>query len=78
MTWYYRKFPRRPVSAEKFEMRGSNNILSHFHYRVDPELVRGFFSVPQLDEYWLPTISPPSQLRYARVKKFYYKKILGN
>ena len=35
-TWGYRKFPRHPVSAEKFEMRGRNTILLNYHYRVDP------------------------------------------
>ena len=27
MTWYYRRFPRHPVSEEKFEMRGRNTIF---------------------------------------------------
>ena len=85
MSWYYWKFPRHPVAAEKFEMRGRKTILFRYHYRFDTELGKGFctiFQIPfpfsacisQLDKYWLPTISPSSQPRYAHVKNCYYLK----
>ena len=38
MTWDYWKFTRHTVAAEKFKTRGTNNIISHYNYRVDPEL----------------------------------------
>ena len=38
VTWYYWKFPRHPVAAEKFETRGRNNMILHYNYRVDWEL----------------------------------------
>ena len=54
---------------------------------VDTELVKGICAinripcaypacVAQLDKYWLPTIYPSSQLRYAGVENCYYNKIL--
>ena len=49
MTWYYRKFPRHPVAAENFKMRGRNNILLCYYYRFDKELGRGVFVVS-----WIP------------------------
>ena len=87
MTWYYRNFPRHPVAAENFKFRGINTIILHFHYRVDPELGKGFCvihritcacpcCVDQLDKYWLPTIYPSSQPRYAHVDFSEYIKIL--
>ena len=87
-TWDYRKFPRHPVAAEKFETRGINNIVLHYHYRVDTELgkfVCAIRRIPcacpacdyQLDKYWLPTIPPLSQPRYAHVENCYYKKYLN-
>ena len=36
MTWYYQKFLMHPFSAKKFEMRGINNIILYYHYRVYP------------------------------------------
>ena len=78
-TWDYWKFPRHPVAAEKLEARGRNTILSHYNYRVDPKLGKGVCMirripcefptcVAQLDKYWLPTIYPSSQLRYAWIE----------
>ena len=71
MTWDYRKFPRHPVAAEKFKTRGTNTIISHYHYRVDPELGKGVCVIrripcactacmAQFDKYWSPTIDPSS------------------
>ena len=69
MSWYYWKFPRHPVSAEKFEIRGSNTILSHYHYRVYPKLGKGvcyIHHIPcahtscasKIDKYWLSNFAP--------------------
>ena len=85
MTRDYQKFPRHPVAAENFETRGSNSILSYYHYRVDPELGKGVCSIhqipcacpvysAQLDKYLLPTIATSSQPRYARVEIVNTKK----
>ena len=63
-------------------MRGRNTILVHYHYKVDPELVKGvcaIFRIPceyqawvyQLDKYWLPNIAPSYQPRYANVENCY-------
>ena len=63
MTWDYWKFPRHPVAAEKFETRGTNTILFHYHYRFDPKLGKGvcvIFQIPcactayvaQIHKYW--------------------------
>ena len=41
MTWDYHKFPRHPVAAEKFKMRGRNTIISPYHYKVYPLLGKG-------------------------------------
>ena len=38
VTWDYWKFPRHPVAATKFKMRGRNTLILHYHYRVYPEL----------------------------------------
>ena len=89
LTWLgiIKKFPRKPVAAETFETRGRNNILLRYHYRFDPELGKGVCEihwipcahpacVAQLDKYWLPTISPSYQPKYAHVKNIYYNKIL--
>ena len=69
MALDYWKFPRHPVAAEKFKMRGRNTIILHYNYRVDPGLCKGvcvIFRIPcactacvdQVDKYWLPTIAP--------------------
>ena len=87
MSWGYYRFPRHPVAAEKFEMRGRNNIILHYHYRIDPKLGKGVCvicqipcacpaSVAQVDKYWLQNYDPSYQLRYARVDNFHYNKIL--
>ena len=63
-------------------------LFLHYHYRVDPELGKGVCDifciicacparVYQLDKYWLPTIFPSYQPRYARVENCYYKKYLN-
>ena len=68
-------------------MRGRNNILSYYHYRVEPEIGKGVcvvFRIPcacpscvaKIDKYWLPTINLSSQPRYAHVENCYYKKML--
>ena len=57
MTWKYQKFPRHPVAAKKFKMRGINTIISHYHYRVDPEFAYSHCD-SQLDKYWGQTIPP--------------------
>ena len=69
MSWDYWKLPRHPVDAEKFEMRVRNAIFSHYHYRVDPKVVKGVCAslfipcvfpacVAQLHKYWLPNCAP--------------------
>ena len=84
MTWDYRNFPRHPVAAEKLEIIGINTTPLNYHYSCDPELGRGvcvILQIPcafpvciaQLDKYFLPTISPSSQLRYSLVENCYYK-----
>ena len=45
ITWDYRKFPSHPFAAENFETRGRNTILSHFRYRVGPELGKGICAI---------------------------------
>ena len=47
-TWDYWKFPRHLVAEEKFEMRGINTIISYYHYRVDPELGKGFCDIRRI------------------------------
>ena len=85
MTWDYQKFPRHPVSAEMFGMRGRNTIFLNYNYRVDLEPGKGvcaIFWIPcacpsfvdQLDKYWLPTIPPSYQPKYDNVENCYYKK----
>ena len=87
MTLDYWKFPRHSVAAEKFEMRGINTILLHYHYRVYPELGKGvcdFHNIQcafpacasQLDKYWLPNIPLSSQPRHSHVENCHYNKIL--
>ena len=87
MTWDYRKFTRHPVAAEKFETRGRNNMILNYHYMVDTKLGKGVCEncqipcectacVTQLDKYWLPTIVPSYQPRYAHVENCYYNKII--
>ena len=86
MTWDYWNFPRHQVAAKKFEIRGRNTILLHYHYRVDPELGKYVCEnfrilcackscVAQIDKYWLPTIATSSQPRYDRVENCYHKKL---
>ena len=87
MACDYWNLPRHPVSAKKFEMRGRNTILSHYHYRVDPELGKRVCAISRIpcaftacvdhiDKYWLPTISRPSQTRYSHVENCNNNKIL--
>ena len=84
-SWDYQNFPRHPVASEKFETRGINNILLHYHYRVDPELGKGVCDIFRItcactscvskpDKDWLPTIPPPSQPRYSHVDFFTINK----
>ena len=74
-------------------MRGINTFLSHYNYRVDPELgsvvcvIRPIpcefpACVDKLDKYWLPSISLSSQPRYAHVEnvtitKYFNITIIG-
>ena len=68
-------------------MRGRNNIISHYHYRVDPKLGKGVCEilhipcacpscVAQLDKYWLTNIAPTYQPRYTHVENCYHLKTL--
>ena len=68
-------------------MLGRNNIILRYHYMVDIELGKCICEifhitcacqacVSKLDKYWLPTIAPPYQPRYARNENCYYNKIL--
>ena len=41
ISCYYRHFPSHPDVVEVFEMRGRNNIILHYHYRVGAELGKG-------------------------------------
>ena len=87
MCWYYRNFPRHSVPAENSEIRGRNNILSNYHYRVDLKLGKGVCSIchmpcawpefiSQIDKYWFPKCAKLSQPRYFHVENGYYKKTL--
>ena len=69
MLWDYRKFPRHPISAERFKMKGINNIFLRYHYRLDPKLgkcVCAICRIPcgclacvaQLDKYCSPDCAP--------------------
>ena len=88
ITWDYCNFPRHPFAAEKSEIIGRNTIISYYHYRVDQEHDKGVCGicrfpcacpnyVAELDKYWLPTIPPSSQLRYAHVEIVTIKKYLN-
>ena len=44
ITWDYLKFPRHPVAAEKFKMRGGNTIIWYYHYSFHKELGKGVFA----------------------------------
>ena len=68
-------------------MRGTNIIISHYHYRVDPKLSKGVCAiiripceckacVSQLDKYWLPNCAQSSQPMYAHVENCYYNKMV--
>ena len=68
-TCDYCNFPRHLVAANKFGMRGINDIILNYHYRVDPEVGKGVCVVDfipcscpsyvdQLDKYWLSTLAP--------------------
>ena len=83
----YHNFPRQPVSSEKLETRGRNNIISHCITRIYPKLGKNVCAicwsfcacpsfVDQLDKYWLPNIAPSSQPRYSHAENCYYNKIL--
>ena len=48
IPWYYRKFPRRPFSDEKYKKRGINTILLYYNYRVDPKLGKGVCVIHQI------------------------------
>ena len=87
MTWDYWKFPRHPVAAEKFEMRGRNTIILYYHNSFDTELgdrvCANFRSrcacpacVAELDKFWFVTIPPSNQPRYAHVENCYINKTL--
>ena len=85
MSWDYQKFPRNPDAEEIFKMRGTNNIISCYHYRLYPKLGRGVCAihripcactdcVDQLAKYWLPNCDPSSQQRYAYVETITIQK----
>ena len=89
MSWDYQKFPRHPVTAEKFEMRGRRYILSHYYYSVDTKLCKVVCAicriicvflacVDQIGTDWLPNMATSSQPKYARVDNFYHEKIHKN
>ena len=84
MYWNYCSFTLHPFSAETFEIRGSNTIISHYHYMVYPilgKVVCAIHQIPdafpdcvaQLDKNWFPNYAPLSQQRYDNVKNYYYK-----
>ena len=86
VSWDYPNFPRHPVAAKKFEMRGINTIILHYNYWVDSKVVKGVcatFHIPcacpycisNIDKDWLLYCAPSSQLRYAHVGNGYYSKI---
>ena len=68
-------------------MRGSNTIISHYNYRVDPNIVKAVcvvFRIPcvftacvyQLDKYLLPNCGSSTQPINACFKIFSIKKYL--
>ena len=84
--WDYWNFPWRPIDKERFEIIGRNTMISHYHYRLYPNLgkvVCAIFRIPcafpayvdQLDKYWLQNCALSSLPRYAYVKKDLYNKI---
>ena len=56
MHLYYSKFPRHPVSDEQYKMILSNNIISIYYYRVDPNLVKFVFEFVGFDVYVQPVL----------------------
>ena len=89
MSFDCRKFPRHPVAADHFEMRGRSTINLYYYYRVNPKLSKGVcaifripFSYPdfsdQLDKCCLTNWSPSSQPSCAFYEKYYYNKIIEN
>ena len=41
MHWDYIKIPCHPVANERYKARGRNTIISHYHYRLEPNIGKG-------------------------------------
>jgi hypothetical protein len=89
MAWKRSKFPKMSVANNKSKIRGSSTVLSHYHYRCDPNLGNSKCAMrrisclrqactDQLDEDWIPGVESEKQLCYAPVLNCKYNQILGN
>ena len=89
MTWNKKKFPKLNVIHGKSKIRGSETVLSHYHYRMDPKLGKSKCAmrrIPclclacsnQLDLDWIPGTSPSQQPRYQMATGCKYASILGH
>ena len=88
MGWLTKLFPNIKIAKGKIKIRGSSTVLSHYHYCMDPCLVRGkcaMRQIPcaciectiQLEKQWVHSVSPNEQPRYANVDGWVYHSILG-
>ena len=48
MSWNYRKFPHHPVASECYNIIGRNTIISHYHYRLEPNIGKGVCVICQI------------------------------
>ena len=88
MAWKRSKFPNINVARNKSKIRGSSTVLSHYHYRCDPNLGNSKCAMrripclcqactDQLDQDWISGVKYEEQPRYAPVLNCKYYKILG-
>ena len=88
MTWDRSKFPALNVPEGRKKIHGSGTVLSHYHYRFDPDIGYGKCAMrripclcvqctDQLDKAWIPGVDAEAQPRYAPVYNCKYHAILG-
>jgi hypothetical protein len=89
MSWQRKLFPVLPEVEGQPKIRGRNGVLTHYHFRLDPNLGAGKCAIRRipcacpacvqtllLD--WDPTITiPKDQPRYQPVKRCHFHDILG-
>jgi len=89
MTWDRSKFPALNIAEGRKKIHGSGTVLSHYHYRFDPDIGYGKCAmrrIPclcvqctnQLDKEWIPGVDAEDQARYAPVRNCKYHGILGD